>query len=67
MSSVEQPFLTDPEIVRRLGEVEARLRSIIREGHDRPFVEVGQAADELHRLAADLMPESVDHELGVGR
>ncbi len=53
-----RPFLTDDEIVRRLKEVEAALRSIIRDGRDRPFTEVGHAADDLHRLAMDLAPEA---------
>jgi hypothetical protein len=53
-----KPFLTDLEIVRRVEEVESALRSIIRSGHDRPFLAVGQAADELHRLAVDLAPET---------
>jgi hypothetical protein len=52
-----RPFITDPEIVRRLEEVEALLRSIIRNGEERPFVAVGRAADDLHRLAVDLTPE----------
>jgi hypothetical protein len=54
----ERPFLTDDEIVRRLGGVEALLRSIIRTSQERPFVAVGQAADDLHRLVRDLMPET---------
>jgi hypothetical protein len=66
MSPLEQPFLTDPEIVRRVGEVEALLRLVVRDGQDRPFVAVGRAADELHRLAADLMPESLNPKSRVG-
>lgn len=61
--SAARPFLTDPEIVRRLADVEALLRSIIRTGQDRPFVLVGRAADELHRLSTDLIPENVDENL----
>jgi hypothetical protein len=57
MTSLERPFLTDPEIVRRLEAVESALRSIVRNGQDRPFPEVGRAADDLHRLARDLVPE----------
>lgn len=56
--AIEQPFLTDPEIVRRLEEVEARLRLIICSGQERPFVAVGRAADDLHRLAVELLPEA---------
>jgi hypothetical protein len=58
MSGNGLPFLTDDEIVRRLEAVEAALRSIIRDGRDRPFTEVGHAADDLHRLVRDLLPEA---------
>jgi hypothetical protein len=53
-----KPFLTDPEIVRRLEAVEAALRSIIRTSQERPFVAVGRAADEVHRLAVGLSPDN---------
>ncbi len=53
-----KPFLTDAEITRRVEAVELLLRSIIRDGQERPYVAVGQAADDLRRLAKDLMPES---------
>ncbi len=43
---------------RRVEAVELLLRSIIRDGQERPYVAVGQAADDLRRLAKDLMPES---------
>ena len=60
-------FLTDPEIVRRIEAVETALRSIIRNGADRPFVAVGQAADDLRRLAQDIVPEVCAVSAGAAR
>jgi hypothetical protein len=51
-----KPFLTDDAIVRRLEEIEKALRAIADGRGDRTAV--GQAADDLHRLAMDLMPEA---------
>lgn len=56
-SEPTRPFITDDIIVSRLRTVEALLRQVIHDGQDRPFVEVGRAADALHRLARDLQPE----------
>lgn len=53
-----KPFLTDAAIASRLAEVEAALRAVICDSQERPYVVVGQAADDLRRLAKDLMPES---------
>jgi hypothetical protein len=47
--------MTGPEIVVRIEAVEALLRATIREGRDRPFVAIGRGADDLHRLAVDLL------------
>ena len=57
-----RPFLTDPEIIARVLDVEARLRSLVSGGLAQRFVgvdQVRQAADDLRRLADDLRPSEV--------